>query len=178
MKYLKNNKWSQISREERFFCSELYYELCHDLLPLLEALKIDVKNKSFDIGFEVCLYRDLLKFNDKRVSKMNFPQKRTFDLVIFSENELYIIEAKCQQGYKSSQLQSIKKEKELIMSLFKEIEHEKLITPILISINSSKYNMSKEIQTVFDYIITWDNIAGIYKNRQEIFKRADGIYLN
>jgi hypothetical protein len=111
IEYLNNKSWKEISREERLFCAELYHAISHDQKPFLELLGID-SNKSFDVGYEVCFYRDVLSEYGKSINRKELPQKRTFDLALLSNQEIYIVEVKAQQGFAIGQLKDIEQDKE------------------------------------------------------------------
>lgn len=81
--------WLEITREERYFCAELFFEIRNDPKRFINFLN---KNKilefnpdqDWEIGYEVCFYRDLLYSDRKRVRKYEkYPTKRTFDLCLF-----------------------------------------------------------------------------------------------
>jgi hypothetical protein len=175
MEYFNGKTWNEITREERVFCAELYFKLRENIKPFLEKYQIDSQNK-YEIGYEVCFYRDILKEYEL---DNPFPPKRTFDLALFSENEIYIFEAKCQQSFKNSDLGTYKKDKNLIEKLFKKIKEEKrleLNIPkiYLWAIISENYKPNKKTQEIFDKIISWEDIVDIY--HCEIFNRANKIY--
>jgi hypothetical protein len=138
--YLNNKSWNEITREERVFCSHLY----HSILSLpdikefttklngIESPIASFKNKlnlsaesPWEVGFEVCFYRDLLFALGPSLRKVNaeaqldFSEKRTFDLCLFSKNELVIIEAKAYQGLSLKQNDDFKKDEEQVKKLFK-----------------------------------------------------------
>jgi hypothetical protein len=180
MEYFNGKTWNQITREERLFCAELYFKLKENLRPFLEECKIDL-NSNYDVGYEVCFYRDILReYNMEKYNNL-FPHKRTFDLALFSEKEIYIFEAKCQQGFKNNQLMKFK-DKELIRKLFEKINQEKNINLNIPNIQlgaiiSKKYNLKKETKKIFDNIIYWEDIFKLYNN-YELFNRANEIYKN
>ena len=136
--YLKGKTWLEITREERLFCAYLYFDIINTGIPhfitQLNNLDRNIQlesNKEWDIGFEVCFYRDLLYYygnkekpirvvNEKREKEglPKFPEKRTFDLCLFSEDEILIIEAKAQQGLESEQCDTFKNDVENIKELF------------------------------------------------------------
>jgi len=80
----------------------------------------------------VCFYRDLLKAFGKGIKAVNreraksdqFPQKRTFDLCLFSSKEIVIIEAKSQVGLTRIQMEDFAEEKNRLGQLFDFIEKE------------------------------------------------------
>jgi len=178
IEYLNGKTWKEITREERYFCAELYRDICHNYIPFLQLLGID-SQENFEVGYEVCFYRDLLKDYNIGVKGSDYSQKRTFDLVLFFPNEIYIIEAKAQQGFDGKQLKSFDKDKENIEEMFKslnKVSSRKFKIPkiTMFAIISSKYTPKDDTAKKFKKIITWKNIFEIYKN--PVYMRANGIY--
>lgn len=109
--YLDKKNWIDITREERFFCAYLYFDIKKDVNNFINWLNentldpkyndkkihlgLDVKQE-WDVGFEVCFYRDYKHQNRESVQK-DYSPKRTFDLCLFSPDTIIIIEAKVQQ---------------------------------------------------------------------------------
>jgi hypothetical protein len=174
IEYLNNKSWKEISREERLFCAELYHAICHDQKPFLELLGID-SNKSFDVGYEVCFYRDVLSAHNIKIGETKLPHKRTFDLALFSNQEIYIVEAKAHQRFETKQLKYFEKDKEYIEKLFSIIG--KSIPKISVNaIVSSGYNPKDSTLRYFDKKITWKQLSAKYLSSKELFERADAIY--
>lgn len=175
LSYLNNKKWSQITREERVFCFELYNALIDAPKPFLNHLS-EKELKNVEFGIEVCFYRDLLHELQKNKQESKLPLKRTFDLVLFSETEIIIIEAKASQGFNKKQLASFEQDvKEHLPNLFKEIT-DKPIKFSTMAIYSSNYSPKKDTLSYFDVTITWKDLANKYPSKKEIFNRADEIY--
>lgn len=197
----KDIKWDNITRDERFFCFELYQSLKDDQKGLLTLIKeginmekykegritnqnrLDflegIESKTFDIGVEVCFYRDLLKWNGKGIKKTNLPQKRTFDLALFSEDAIIIIEAKAQQGFDTKQLDSFNKDREDIKYLFTKFFGRKTAPKVfIVGLHSSRYTPSSITKPYFDSSIQWDKIAEKYPDSKDLFNRANEIYPN
>ena len=177
IEYLNRKSWAEISREERVFNAELYFDIRRNPFPFLELFEINYGNY-LGIGFEVCFYRDLLKEYKIEINKTNFPKKRTFDLLIFSKDNLYIIETKSQQGFRNKQIGRFS-DKENINKMFVQINSKKendfkIPNVFIFSIISSIYSPKEKIKKEFDKIKTWNDIFKIYKNK--IYKRADLIY--
>lgn len=173
MKYFNNKAWAHITREERYFCAELFFELRENPKPFFEL--IEKKAEVFEIAYEVCLYRDILKAYGKSIKASSLPQKRTFDLALFSENEIIIIEAKANTGFNNKQLDSFNEEVANIKSLFKLLGHK---TPKIstIAIFSSKYTPKPETVKNFIKTITWKELAKLYPSKKELFISADNTY--
>ncbi len=194
-------KWDHITRDERFFCSELFHNLRSDQKGFLSLIKeslnlkkYDSKNitdqdkerldflknidtKEFDIGFEVCFYRDLLKLYGKGIKGTDLPPKRTFDLAFFSEEAIVIIEAKAQQSFDTKQLKDFKKDRDDI-KLLSKIIGKKMPKVYIVGLHSSNYTPGTTTISVFDSTIQWDKIAEIYPDSKDLFCRANEIYPN
>lgn len=192
--YFESKKWKNITREERYFCSELFGCINGKEVDFIKLLNEKCTRKNlfndkceWDSGYEVCFYRDLLKMkgkpnkiikkkqNGKTVKKFKYSPKRTFDLALFSNECIIVIEAKVQQGFDQKQLGNIEKDRCKILEIIK-----KDIKVKIVSLISSEYkkNMHKNTSDTFDCNITWKQIAKKYKGKKEIFDRADGLYKN
>lgn len=170
--YFEGLSWSNITREERFFCQHLYQCLMSKqiskFLNLVETKgTISQKHHILDIGFEVCFYRDYAKHFKMPLAGLS--PKRTFDLALFSADAIFIIEAKAQQGHSPSQVMSFVRDKLQVQSLIK------VPFVYLVSLTSSKYKIPEGLRDMFDVHLTWSEIAAIYEN-DDIFRRADKIY--
>jgi hypothetical protein len=109
--YLGGKLWSEVSRDERFFCQRAFTLADADpsrFVDLVERrceIGLD-KNARWEIGFEVCFFRDMRILLGKAWKPdFYYSPKRTFDLCLFSEHHVIIIEAKAQQGFESDQEQ-------------------------------------------------------------------------
>lgn len=172
LSYFKGSSWNNITREERFFCQHLYQRLISQQIPEflnLVEIKGDISQKHhiLDVGFEVCFYRDYTKHFQMPLT--GFSPKRTFDLALFSDNAIFIIEAKAQQGHSPSQVTSFTTDLMQVQNLTK------VPFVYLVSLTSSKYKIPQGLRNMFNAHITWSEIAEIYQN-DDIFKRADDIY--
>ena len=171
--------WSEISREERFFCAQLFHDLQQqdNLKKFIRFLngRIGIKpfenlefenfkgcielaeDDDWEIGYEVCFYRDLLfyhsperkkirEINDGRREEEKFPVKRTFDLCLFSNDAIVIIEAKAQQGLASDQCGEFQEDRRHIKELFEHLfKAEDMCIPKIyfVVLASSQYLASK-----------------------------------
>jgi|OpeIllAssembly_1097287.scaffolds.fasta_scaffold240128_1 hypothetical protein len=172
--YGREKAWNDITREERYFCAELFFELRANKVLFLEL--IGRSGKVFDIGYEACFYRDFMKNNGLSAKKEGYKAKRTFDLVLLSEEEIIIIEAKAYQGFDNKQLSNFDKDKVLIPKMFKEVGIKNCPGISIIGIHSSKYHPSADSEQHFDQLITWKDVAGRYASKKDIFNRADDVY--
>ena len=178
--YLGGNTWSELTREERYFTAMLFFELSKNLKPLLELFysqRIDINPDDYikyESAYEVCFYRDILKYYNLK-NKMSFSPKRTFDLVLFSNDKIIIIEAKANQSFSSQQLNSFMKDREDLEKLFGNIMYD-CPNILIIALISSKYKPSQNTGSFFDGCITWKQLSKCYQTLDGIFDRADVIY--
>jgi len=173
--YLRNKSWSEITREERYFCAELYFDIKKNPQEFIEFLNRELQenfeiNQYWEIGYEVCFYRDYLFSIGEPVRPhykgQKYPQKRTFDLCLFSATDMIIIEAKADQNFSKSQLKSLKDDKEILLSkLLKENGKVPTISTVLLC--SSKY--AAEIDGYKKFF--WNDLASLYDN--PIYKTAN-----
>ena len=101
--YLGGKRWSQVTRDERFFCQRLY-ELARSepvgvfAQYISQEINLDLpRDCEWEIGYEVCFYRDLWQFRGR--NRQLYSPKRTFDLCLFSETAIVNIEAKAALGF-------------------------------------------------------------------------------
>ncbi|MCK9357427.1 MAG: hypothetical protein M0R22_09845 [Dehalococcoidia bacterium] len=116
--YLGGKNWLDVTREERLFCAHLYHDIRSGrreqefvrwlrdarfwwVKPAPESLNV---NQDWEVAYEVCFYRDLLKSRNQSAKLKGFPQKRTFDLCLFSEKCIVIFEAKVHEGFDTEQM--------------------------------------------------------------------------
>jgi len=178
LKYLNNKSWSQVTREERYFCSHLYHFLINKEKSFVKWLNQKPEanfpvNNNWEIAFETCFYRDF-HYHHETILPVHL-RKRTFDLCLFSDNHIIIIEAKVQQGFKSEQLNSFVADTKEINKLPKM--HKVKISKVLLY--SSKYNFDKNKFNLKEknpnfYEITWEDLYNEYKN--PVFIVADEKY--
>ncbi len=179
--YLQDKSWLEITREERLYCAFLYWDVKDrekDFISWLDDnhdLQLDC-DAGWEIGYEVCFYRDLLKSRGESVNPTQYSSKRTFDLCLFSEETILIIEAKVQQMFKESQICAFQKDRDDIPKIVgKEIDTK------IIALASSHYyeNYKKfgqnDILKKFDACISWAEIYDLY-NQRDIYKQANDIY--
>jgi len=211
----KEKTWAQITRDERTFCSFLFHQIgkepkkfikfLNDLKsPLSEyrhenRINLDPQEK-WEAGFEVCFYRDVLKAKGEgvRSTKMdanvngvdhsNNLIKRTFDLCLFSNTTMVIIEAKASEPLTSKQFQDFSAEKKLLNRLFKylRVKSPKLVFLILAAqayYDSPSFQLEKGVgrknilnkTSQVDGVFSWEQVhAEFYDN--PIIKRASEVY--
>jgi hypothetical protein len=101
-----------------------------------------MKITDWEVGYEVCFYRDILKLYGHGVKEkmedliakigpnaVNLI-KRTFDLVLFSSDTIVIIEAKSAEGLTTEQFKEFKIDEDLIDGVFKYINSQDSILKI------------------------------------------------
>lgn len=183
----ENKKWQDITREERFFCSELYHDIKNDIKGFVKFLNknCDVnldENAYWEIGYEVCFYRDFIKAKGSSIKKFNqdnnnldpkfqqYPPKRTFDLCLFSNKQIVIIEAKADQKFNDTQLNYLKDDVDIFMKrILKEFGSNIEFDSILLSSSGDE----KEIPGFKDKRIYWNQLQKIYQNK--IYDRAENL---
>ena len=174
--YFQNKTWNEeISRTESLFCAELFFILKkpEKLFKFIERFKLNQGN--YYVGYEVSFYRDILKikeFADK--IKEEYSLHRTFDLALFSENDIYIIEAKAHDGFNNKQLGSFKEDKKLVLEILRKVNSKIKVDVHLLALISSNYDPKPETRNKFEKIITWKEVYELYGI--EIFNRADKIH--
>ncbi len=183
-KYFKGKSWIDISREERLYCAHLYFQIKSKELEFVKWLNVNKNMKlpedvEWEVGYEVCLYRDYFKHfrEDSIKDNKEYPQKRTFDLCLFSVSNIVIIEAKVQQGFESEQSGEFLKDELFIKKLLKsDIKVDMLL------LASSKYYKNypkhgkKETLDGFNFRISWMELYNHYSNN--LYLKADRIYKN
>lgn len=182
--YLNQKNWSDITRDERFFCAHLYFEMLSNIKPFLNLLLnnkvIDsesVKATAWEVAFEVCFYRDFIyKLGFKgehEIGKTPYHHlgKRTFDLCLFSDQQIIIIEAKAQQGFDTKQMEYFKSDLETVKQLVG-----KDINIKLIGLAAAKYRPKEETKKNFTAILNWQQMFDCYKN--DLFLKAENTFRN
>mgnify|MGYP000458759864 CR=1 FL=1 len=189
MQYFNGKSWSDVTRDERTFCMYLYSIFKDDPKDLLGLIKRDPTFKKLDsdrkfsfsqgdweLGYEVCFYRDFLLQHDVKVKEdadkikswgIEMPSKlikRTFDLCLFSKNEIIIIEAKCAENLTSDQFNDFLEDKDYIETIFKALGL-KVPNIQMVVLASAKYFDSKSFSSSKGvgrkYILDQDYITGL-----------------
>lgn len=194
--YLDNRFWRHITRDERFFCAELYFKIKGQEKEFIKWLKEktevnflsdDDLNQHWEIGYEVCFYRDYIKVigeknGNKQIKKSAglFPAKRTFDLCLFSEEKMIIIEAKAQQGFYSGQNNEFEKDKKFIEDLIGDSCKTYFVALVSSAYyeNLKKHSRMGELPKLFDGYFFWKNVAEYFDkdDNDSIFIKADEGY--
>lgn len=176
--YLNGKSWDELTREERFYCAQLYFlarERGVENLVVYLNEKHDMTldpSANWEIGYEVCFYRDFQHAHRKGLGSL--PGKRTFDLCLMSDRMIVIIEAKAQQGFETDQLEKFQKDPQRIRRLVPDIE------VILIGLCSSHYLENQSPQDILfahgfaGTLLTWKELAAFYAD--PVLARADTLY--
>jgi len=189
--YLGNVDWSSLTREERYFCAELFHairgreaEFVAWLggLDGMKAVKLDA-GLSWEVGYEVCFYRDLLKSIGKPIRPTEFSDKRTFDLCLFSPRDVVIIEAKAQQGFEPDQNAEFERDKRDVPAVVAAAGGDP--TGVRVTVlglaasryfeNVEKYGKDKRVPEVFDGWFSWKEVDDGFQ-QHPAFSRAEAVY--
>ncbi len=197
--YLGGKRWLDITRDERFFCAELYFALSRmeNIAEFIAWLNVQgmktilPEDNHWQVGYEVVFYRDMVKkfgapsrdnkeIKTFKISETEFSRKRTFDLTLFHPDHIVIIEAKAYQGLTTTQVNSFRKDKEMIEKLLDKQANAKPKVHLIL-LCTDYYNTSKRAAHIpeFDGVITWMGLAesarlwGTTENSIACFKRAD-----
>ena len=176
-------KWAEITREERYYTMALSEYAQKDQLKFMNwiieetGLKLDSDN--WDIGIEVCLYRDFLWYTDKFIGPTDYSPKRTFDLCLFHEKAIIVVEAKVYGRFDSKQLVGFTKDPANIRKLFNLPPEFPVYFVALASsyyfANQKKYG-NKELLALFNnFHLTWRRASEIFEESR--FVRANDLYL-
>lgn len=169
-------KWSDYTREERFFTAVLFSELLKDPQPLWELLAPRVGEspaaRVVDIGYEVCLFRDLAHANF--IARSSELRKQTIDLVLtLSTNSIVLIEAKAHQSFSLDQVKNLQRAREkLLDELGAAAVH-------LVGLHSSRYRPTRLAASDMNLVLTtWSELRTLYPAIATQIDRADEIYAN
>jgi hypothetical protein len=174
--YLNNQTWTQITRDERFFCCELYHEIKKDTATFIRFLQTKLpaieSESKVEVGFEVCFFRDYIKHigeanGNKSVKGSVYSQKRTFDLCLFTDTYIAVIEAKAHTGFNTVQLNSFEEDKQNIRLLLGD----KCPEIYSIALTADGYSPKKASVKGFDCMINWKEMHELYPN--PVFLRAN-----
>ena len=184
--YLGYKSWEKRTREERFFCAIAYnyarYSPSTFAKLVCEKSGIERLPETYwDIGFEVCFYRDFLWYYGFKTSSLQLSPKRTFDLCLFSENTIIIIEAKVFGLFTQKNADNVKKDKvNMKMAINTVLNTEKKLSIYSVALASSVYfeNYSlygkSAILEPFDGRLSWNDLYDQYNDT--LFSRADSLY--
>ena len=159
--------WLEITREERYFCAELFFEIRKDIKKFIQFLNQYTKlnldlDQEWEIGYEVCFYRDYLFDKGIGVKSSTYHDKRTFYLCLFSNTHIIVIEAKVDQSFYPKQLESLKNDVENdIYSVLKLNKDDITIQGALLFSTCRKPTIAHNFAE-FD----WDQLSKYYKENK------------
>lgn len=179
--YLKDKPWTSWSREERLFCAALWEHGRRDAASfaewVIDAASLDLSPAGeWELGYEVCLYRDFLWQKDgETASDCDLSQKRTFDLCLFGEAAVVVIEAKVCERFKPLQCADFARDAERIHTL----EGMEELNIRLVALASTRYftnqpKYSPEALRVFDGQVSWLQAAQRFDDA--LLWQADRMY--
>lgn len=179
IRYLDGRPWSAWTREERFFCAALYSHAARDprrfAACVIDRAKLRVDpGGAWDLGYEVCFYRDYLWRKGSATAKESgLPAKRTFDLCLFGERDIIIIEAKVFEPFDTRQNAVFEKDRDIInnkLGLSNLGVH-------VVALASSRYFAGKVKPSTlagFAGRIEWRQLGAEYGD--DLLERADSMY--
>lgn len=177
--YLQNRPWSSWTRDERFFCSVLYSYAAKDpdafAAWLIAAAKLSARRGGeWELGYEVCFYRDFFWHQERGTARASgLPAKRTFDLCLFGERDIIIVEAKVCEPFDATQNAEFAKDRVRIGA------HPDLkdLNVHLVALASSRY-FGRAIRpttlAMFDGRVTWSAAATKFGDR--LLAQAERMY--
>lgn len=189
--YLDYRRWASISREERYFCAHLYALAYQNPRRLVQAINARALHASarqrweplsemddWELGFEVCLFRDLRHQKLLRGPVQAVSLKRTFDLCLFSERRIVVIEAKAQQGFENDrvQLDAFAKDLERAAVALRNVDASVPSVQLNLLLLASANAIDKlhgKIPNVH-FTMTWRDLFSTYQDG--VLRRAEEIY--
>lgn len=174
--------WSAITREERVFCAALWYHLQRDLTPFLGVLARELKftdsatPSAWEVGYEVCLYRDLQFAGLSEQPAENNRQKHTLDLALFGPKDVVIIEAKAFTRFGHKQTENLERDRERAAKALKGKPNVHLVALAAKTyFENTRARRGRGLSERFDCCLTWEKVAGLYPH-DPLLKRAGQVY--
>jgi hypothetical protein len=177
--YLNGLPWTTWSREERLFCAVLYEHArrCPGEFAawLIESTGLNIPSAGdWDLGFEVCLYRDFLWQQPGLTAKgSGLSAKRTFDLCLFGETSIIIIEAKVCGGFETEQLANIGKD----VAQIRRLPGMQDLNVLLVALASARYLANARDETLGTFNrrhVSWQQLFEHFP--EPLFEQADKMY--
>ena len=134
------------------------------------------ESDEWDLGFEVCFYRDYLWQLNRSARQEGFSEKRTFDLCLFSEQSFVIIEAKVCEPFTSGQNEDFQRDRDDLRRVLRKPD----LNVKIVALASSRYfaNVAEfgkpDTLSVFDGKLTWISLSRLYT--EPLLARADASY--
>lgn len=177
LRWLDYQSWWEVSRSERYFCLRLFNAIEQDVNHFIRYLNdvYDLRLSTdihWEISYEVSFYRDLsVMRGEAPVGKI----AREFDLALFSDETIIIIEAKSQSKFNDAQTSEWLVDPELIKRATGVDE------VIMIGLTSSKERATGLAASLFlQPYLTWRGLQapdGPYLG-ELAFLRADEIHMD
>lgn len=175
LSWLGGKTWKQKTRAERYFCAELFCAIRQDedgfvkflndkAEPCRSEAQLPIKGENWEAAYEACFYRD--------IGRQEFSQSHAFDLALFSDDAIILIEAKAHQYLSTAQLTVLSGDRNNVAKCTGV--DEKMI--FLVGLVSSKYSPQRPTKDHFDLMTTWEALASCYADKKDIFNRANDIY--
>lgn len=179
--YLHDQPWSAWTRDERYYCAILFGHARQDCGGfadwLISSTGLPVEPQGdWDLGYEVCFYRDYLRQLGGSAKQLGLPAKRTFDLCLFGERDIIVIEAKVCEAFGGAQNDDFARDKARIASL----PGLEAVRAHVVALASSQYFANAArfgrpgTLAMFDGRITWQQAAARYS--EALLRQADGMY--
>lgn len=172
--WLDGHTWAQVTRDERFFCQALYAHIQAEgagafvaHLVAAHGLGVDPAGH-WEAGYEVCFYRDLWQHRGREGAL--FSPKRTFDLALFHEHAIVVIEAKAAQGFDPDQNAVFRRDLD-------EIKYQTGVQTVhLMGLCSSRARLTPQAAGTFTGpVLRWADLARRY-GQDPVLQRADAVY--
>ncbi|MDP2341482.1 MAG: hypothetical protein Q8O67_11010 [Deltaproteobacteria bacterium] len=174
IKYFGGKNWRDISREERFFCLQLYARINAEGVDGFVAHLRDVHGYDLDpeagweLAYEACFYRDF--WHHRLREGPLYSPKRTFDLALFSDDVIVIIEAKAAEEFDDRQTASFVADKAQV------IKETGVSRVVLIGLCSSRYVVPEPLRASFDGpFLNWAALAARY-DKDQVLARGDLVF--
>jgi hypothetical protein len=192
IKWLGGKEWnSSYSRDERFVCARLFNELTKDdsqvkklvskirdkclcgekdhLHPCMSGLD---PNWNWEVGLEVCFYRDYLYPLNENTELEKRLHKRTFDLCLFSDEAIVIIEAKVHEGFETGQLRSFNVDRTTIPEkLNNQLNKDQVY---IVGLTSAGYSPKPSTLSYFNGFLRWEEMQDLYNPESTFMNCAIG----
>lgn len=174
LSWLDGHSWAEVTRDERFFCQALYSDILAEgagafvrHLVADHGLAVD-PDGAWEAGYEVCFYRDLWQHRGRPGAL--FSPKRTFDLALFHDHAIVVIEAKAAQGFDRAQ-------NEVFHRDLDEIQRQTGVPVVrLVGLCSSRARLSAQTARTFTGpVLRWADLARRYGD-DPVLQRADDVY--
>ena len=120
--YLKGLYWRDVTRDERYFCAELFFEIKKDVPAFVKWLQqnkvVDINanelQAQWEIGYEVCFYRDyIIKYGDENgntsIKKTSTARSGLLIYVCSLKNTLLLLKLKLSRVLRVNRTRSLEK---------------------------------------------------------------------